>query len=138
MSARRDPDPLGAAPARTQTKARTLLLTERGQPQQRTDQQIAGALSCSEGTVVTTRERFATEGLQAALYDKPRPGAKPKITGQVRAKLVTLACSEVPGGHARWTRQRLADQLVALGLLEPVSPPAVYERLKTTDSNLGR
>ena len=115
----------GAAPARTQTKARILLLTERSQGQQRTDQQIADALLCSKGTILTTRERFATEGLEAALYDKPRPGATPKITGEVEAKLVTLACSDVPDGHARWTLQLLADQLVTLGLLESISPVAV-------------
>lgn len=128
----------GAAPARTQTKARILLLTDRSQGQQRTDQEVADALLCSKGTIVTMRKRFAAEGLDAALYDKPRPGAKPKITGEVEAKLVTLVCSDPPDGHARWTLQLLANQLVTLGLLESISQVAVHQRLKKTNLNLGR
>ena len=64
----------GAAPARTQTKARILLLSDRSQGQRRTDDEIAQALLCSKGTIGSTRKRFVAGGFEAALYDRcPSP-----------------------------------------------------------------
>ncbi len=76
--------------------------------------------------------------MQAALYEKPRPGQTPKITGEVEAQLVLLACSEPPAGQAKWTMQMLADKLVELRLVESISDSAVCERLKKTRSSRGR
>ena len=75
--------------------------------------------------------------MEAALFDKPRPGATPKITGDIEAQLVTLACSDPPQGHARWTLRLLADKMVALGYIESISNVAVYQRLKKTNLSRG-
>lgn len=128
----------GSAPARTQTKARILLLTDRDGLSCCTDTVISQSLLCSRGTVMTTRNRCLDEGLHAALYDRPRPGAKPKITGEVEAQLVMLACSAPPPGRSRWTLQLLADRLVSLGLVESISDVGVYKRLKKTGLSLGK
>ena len=128
----------GDAPARTQTRARVLLHADRSQGQVNKDEAVAAACLCSKGTVGNVRRRFAAEGLDAALTDRPLPGAKPKITGEVEAHLVTLACSDPPDGEARWTLRLLADRLVALGLLDSITPAAVHGRLKKTNSSLGR
>jgi hypothetical protein len=56
------------------------------------------AAMISQGTVSNTKKRYFAGGLQAALYDKPRPGAKPKIDGEVEAHLIALVCSEPPEG----------------------------------------
>ena len=127
----------GNAPARTQTRARILLLTDRSQGQERTDGEVAAALLCSQGTVRNVRLRFHQGGLPAALYDKPRPGQRPKFTGDVQAKLTMLACSEPPVGHARWTLRLLADQMIELGYVEYISHVTVGELLKKTNSSLG-
>ena len=50
---------------------------------------------------------------------------------------MTLACSEPPQGHARWTLQLLADKLVELNLVESISDVAVYKRLKKTNLSRG-
>lgn len=68
-----------------------------------------------------------------ALNDKGRPGAKPKLTGEVEAKLTMLACSEPPQGHARWTLRLLADQMVALGYIDEVSHVTVRDWLKKNE-----
>ena len=127
----------GSAPARTQTRARILLLTDRSQGQTRTDQAVADALGCSRTTVVITRRLYVREGPAAALYDKVRPGAAPKITGEIEAKVTALACSDPPDGHARWTLRLLADRVVELGYVESISHVAVGERLKKTISSPG-
>jgi hypothetical protein len=76
------------------------------------------------------RRRFLSGGLQAALYDKGRPGAPPKFTGEVEARLTMLACSEPPEGAARWTLRLLADKMVELGYVESISHVTVGELLK--------
>ncbi len=128
----------GNAPARVQTRARILLLSDQGRGQSHTEQQIADALLCSPGTVGNVRRRFAKEGLQASLYEKPRPGQAPKIIGDIEAQLTLLACSDAPEGHAHWTVRLLADKLVEMGCLEAISHVAVHQRLKKTRSSLGR
>ncbi len=128
----------GHASARTQTRARILLLTDRSQAQRMTDAAIAAALLCNKNTVGNVRRRFLQQGLEASLYDKPRPGAQPKLTGEVEAQLTVLACSTPPDGHARWTLRLLADKLVELGWVDSISDVAVMHRLKKTNSNHGR
>jgi transposase len=127
----------GSTPARTHTRARILLLSNRSQGQKRSDADVASSLLCSIGTVRNVRRRFLSEGLQAALYDKPRPGQKPKVTGDVEARLTMLACSQPPKGHARWTLRLLADRMVELGYIESVSHVTVGEVLKKTHSSPG-
>lgn len=127
----------GNTPARTNTRARILLLSDRSQGQKRTDQEVADAVLCSKGTVRNVRQRFLQGGLPAALYDKGWPGAPPKFTGEVQAKLTMLACSEPPEGTARWTLRLLADKMVELGYVDSISHVTVGEILKKTRSSPG-
>jgi hypothetical protein len=128
----------GNAPARVQTRARILLHTDRSQADERPDREVAQAVRVSPATVVRTRKAFLDEGLEAALYDKPRPGAVAKITGAIEAQLVVLACSDPPTGRDRWTLRLLADQMVALGYIDSISNQAIGQRLKKTNLNHGR
>jgi len=128
----------GNAPARVQTRARILLLADRSQGQQRSNKAVAEASLTHAVTVGRICRTFAEAGLDAALYDKPRPGAVPKITGDVEAKLITLACSDPPEGRGRWTLRLLADTMVELGYIASISNVAVYQRLKKTNLNPGR
>lgn len=128
----------GFGSARTLSRARILLLTDRSQGQQWTDQQVADAVRVSKATIGHIRRRFRDEGLQAALTEKPRPGQPPKITGEVEAQLIVLACSDPPEGQARWTLRLLADRLVEMECVSSLSHVAVAKALKKTNSNPGR
>ena len=127
----------GDAPARTNTRARILLLSDRRQGQKRTDQEVADAALCSKSTVINVRRRFLSDGLHAALYDKGWPGAPPKFTGEVEARLTMLACSDPPEGAARWTLRLLADKMVELGYVDSISHVTVRELLKKRGSSPG-
>jgi hypothetical protein len=127
----------GESPARVQRRARILLLSDRNQEQTLGTGQTAQAVMCSSGTVCNVKRRYLSGGLPEALYDKPRPGARPKITGEVEAHLIALTCSDPPAGQARWTLRLLADQLVELELVESISHVAVGEVLKKTNSSPG-
>jgi len=128
----------GNAPARVQNRARILLLADRGVGQGRTHRQIIDALGVCGVTVSAICRRFVLEGMEAALYEKPRPGQTPKITGEVEAHLVLLACSDPPQGQARWTMQMLADKLIELQLVDFISDSAVCDRLKKTRLSRGK
>ena len=123
----------GRAPARTYTRARILLLLDRNQADPCTDDAVAKALRCHRNTVGNVRRRFIARGLEPALYHKPLPPRAPKkLTGEVEAHLIALACSAPPEGQQRWTLRLLADRLVELGLVEHISHVAVGARLKKT------
>jgi putative transposase len=121
----------GSTPARTQTRARLLDLLHRGQH----PDAIAETLQVTIVTVYNLKRRYLGEGLEAALYDKPRSGRPVEIDGKTRAKITALACSDAPVGHARWSLRLLADKAVELGFVEAISHNAVKEILKKTISS---
>lgn len=127
----------GECSARTQTRARILLLCDESQQAPKATQEIASALLCSLPTITAIRRKYVEGGLPNALYDQPRPGQKPKITGEIEAQLTMLACSAPPEGKARWTLQMLADKLVELKLVDSLSDVAVMKRLKKMNLSLG-
>lgn len=128
----------GVNSARVIGRARTLLLLDRSQGKQRTIAEVVDAAMVSQGTVSNTKQRYFDGGLERALYERPRPGARPKIDGEVEARLITLACTAPPDGHAHWTLRLLADKLVELELVESISHVAVGNALKKTKSSRGR
>jgi transposase len=123
----------GVRSARELTRARILLHSDQGQGVG----QVTEAVMCSRGTVINVKKRYLEGGLEAALSDKPRPGARPKITGEVEAHLIALTCSEPPEGYGHWTLRLLADRLVELELVDSISHTAVGKVLKKTNSSPG-
>lgn len=123
----------GEAKARTITRARVLLLADRGLR----DREIATAVGVHERTVIRLRRRFVEDGLADTLVERPRPGAAPKLTGTQQAHLVALACSDPPSGQTKWTMQVLAERLVELAVVDSISAETVRRTLKKTISSPG-
>jgi len=67
------------------------------------------------------------------LEDQPRPGRPIQITGDQRAKVTALACSEPPEGYARCNLRLLAGKAVELGYCEQISHTEVANILKKTN-----
>ena len=100
------------------------------------DAQIAEALETSPSTVLRTRRQLVEEGLEAALSRKTRPRPDARIfDGEKEAKLIALACSEPPEGHARWSLRLLEKRVVELGIVEAASDTTIQRVLKKTGSN---
>jgi hypothetical protein len=127
----------GTEKARVITRARLLLLSDRALGVTRSNLEIMDALQISCTLVLQTRKRYLDAGLDAALYERPRPGRAPKITGDIEAHITTLACSEPPDGRAHWTLRLLTDRIVELGLVEKISHVAIHKRLKKMNLSLG-
>ena len=116
----------GKSSARSQTRARILLLADEGLE----DDEIRETLKVSKSTICRIRKRYCEWGLSFALSEKPRSGAPPKIDGRVEAELTLLACSEPPEGRSRWTIRLLADRLVELEVVDSISHMSVQRLLK--------
>lgn len=128
----------GQALARTVTKARVLLLTDYSTGQHMTDEDIAATLQVSMPTIGRVRRRCLADGVDAAVNDRSRSGKPPKITGEIEAQLIVLACSDPPEGHNQWTLRLLADRMVVLGYVDSISHVAISIRLKKMHLNLGK
>ncbi len=102
------------------------------------DREITEAFSVNRSTVEGIRKRFVMEGLDAALERKKRasPPTERILDGANEARLIALACSEPPKGRSRWTLKLLADELVALNIVESISYQTVKRTLKKTNSSL--
>jgi transposase len=88
-------------------------------------------------TVERVRERFVEEGLEAALSERPRPGARRELDSRQEAYLVALASSDPPEGKKHWSMQLLADRLVELEIVEEISDETVRRTLKRGPSSRG-
>ena len=95
-----------------------------------TYERIKSAYGVSNGTVSGVAKRFVFEGLEAALGRKQQENRRRKVTGDVEAHIIAIACSAAPEGRSRWTMKMIADELVRLEIVEAISDTAVCEAKK--------
>ncbi len=106
--------------------------------------QIARDLEVSVDTVRSWRTRWT--GLQGVpledlsvrerLEDIPRPGKPSHITAAQTCQIVALACEQIkerPISH--WTGRDIADEVMARGIVEQISPRHAARLLKKGISN---
>jgi transposase len=106
---------------------------------------VADALGVTSRSIEHLKKRFVEEGLEAALERKPldKPPREVVFDGAFEARLISLACSEAPEGHQRWTVRLLAEKAVELHFAETVSHMTVQRTLKKmnfslTEKNTGK
>jgi transposase len=116
----------GKAQVRQVKRAQILLAAEQGTP----EHVIAKAVRTSEATIYRTKKNFVEQGLEVALHEAQRPGARRKLTGKEEALLIATACSTPPPGQAHWTLDLLADELIQLTEHDSLSRTTVGRRLK--------
>lgn len=100
---------------------------------------IAEKIGVTRQAVNDAKQAFlAAETLSAFLQRKKRetPPVQPKITGEVEAHIIALACSPVPEGYARWSVRLLADKCVDLNYIDSISFKSVQRVLKKHSLNL--
>lgn len=114
-----------------QQRAQALLALHSG----KTFQEVSHSLNRSYGAVRGWAKKYQTEGL-SFLDDKPRSGRPVGLSGEDRAKITAIACSEPPEGYARWSLRLLADKLVELEIVESISFKQVGIILKKMNCSL--
>ena len=110
-----------------------LKLDEIPENQDWTYDKIKEAYHATPHTISQIAKRFVTGGLEAALGRREQVNRHKKIDGRVEAHIIAIACSEAPEGG-----ERIADELVRLGVVDSISDTAVMETLKKTNLSLGK
>ena len=108
-----------------------LNLNENSRVVQKQDE-IAKQLNTTTATIYNVSRQFAEKGLHATIFRKVRetPPVKPKITGDIEAKIIALACSEPPKGRTRWTLRLLEEKVVELQICDAISDNTIGRMLK--------
>ena len=128
----------GQSPAKLILRANILLASDKNNKKHMTVAEIANAFNTTPTTVQNVRTSYANNGLEATINRKKRetPPVPPKVTGDVEAHIIALACGEPPEGYSRWTVRLLADKCVELNYAESISHMTVSRVLKKTNLSL--
>lgn len=99
-----------------------------------TDAKVAEAFGCRTQTVENIRERFVTRGFELTLNGQPllKPPREKLLDGEQEAKLIALRLGSPPPGFSNWSLRLLAEQVVALEIVESISYETVRRTLKKT------
>jgi hypothetical protein len=98
------------------------------------DVKIAEAFDCRVQTVENLRKRLVTEGFEHTLERKQRrePPRACKLDGEAEAKLIAMRLGKPPAGYGHWTLQLLAEEMVALEIVDAISYETIRRTLKKT------
>ena len=128
----------GKRPARTILRANILLASDRRNERYMTVSEISKAYHTTPTTVQTFITSYCEKGIEATINRKKRetPPVPAKVTGEVEAYVIALACGEPPEGYSRWTLRLLADKTVELGYIESISHVTISTILKKMNLSL--
>lgn len=126
---------LGRLSAKSQKARRAKMLLKADQSETGpawTDGRIAEACDARRQTVENVRQRFVTAGFQVALHGQARqkPPIRPMLDGEQEAKLIAMRTGEPPSGYGKWSLRLLAEQMVALDVVDSISRETVRRCLK--------
>lgn len=93
---------------------------------------IAEAFNCRVQTIEQLRKRLATEGFELALDGKKRQEAPTpcQFDGKAEAPRIAMRLGKPPAEYGHWTLPLLADDMVALEVVEAISHETVRKMLK--------
>jgi hypothetical protein len=130
----------GKHSVRLVNRARIILESDEADGRQPpTQAAIAEKTGVTRQTVNNAKRAFLAAGdITAFLQRKKRetPPVQPKITGEIEARIIALACSPVPEGCAKWGVRLLADKCVELGYIDSISFKSVQRVLKKHNLSL--
>lgn len=124
----------GTHPARMITRARVLLALDESLDDAPDRRVVAERLGTSESTVYLVAKQFATQGgrVEDVIGRKKRatPPVEPKVTGDVEARLIALACGPPPEGRQRWTLRLLEKHVIVTDGIPPMDHSTIGRVLK--------
>jgi transposase len=77
--------------------------------------------------------RYEEEGLESALYEKPRPGQQRRLDAGQSQRIIALVCGPPPAGQARWSVRLIAQEAVKRKLVAEVGRETIRILLRTHD-----
>jgi putative transposase len=73
---------------------------------------VAEGLPITAKAVRQIAYRYKKGGLDRALFDRQRPGAKALLDDSEKQRIVAMVCGTPPKGRARWTVRLIAEEAV--------------------------
>ena len=116
----------GKKSARTLKRANILILLD----QQETGDSIAEKLNVNRDTVYNVKRKYLKEGLDAALFEKPRPGQPIKYDLKKKTEIIAKACTTPPEGRQRWTVRLLAEEMSKQNCFKTINRESIRLTLK--------
>jgi transposase len=110
---------------------RALILRQLDQGQ--TAGQVASQVGVASKTVRAIARRYEEEGLESALYEKPRPGQRRRLDVSQSQRIIALVCGPPPAGQARWTVRLIVEEAVKRKLVAKVGRETIRILLRTHD-----
>jgi transposase len=74
--------------------------------------QVAASVGVAAKTARAIARRYEEEGLESALYERPRPGKQPALNVGQSQRIIAMVCSPPPQGIARWSVRLIATEAV--------------------------
>jgi transposase len=100
---------------------------------------IADKIGVSRQAVNDAKKAFfASDSISEFLKRKKRktPPVDPKVTGELEARIIAMACNKVPEGCAKWTLRLIAEKCVELNYVDSLSHMSVSRLLKKHNLSL--
>jgi transposase len=74
--------------------------------------QVAANVGVARKTVRAVARRYEEEGMESALYEKPRPGKQRTLDTRQSQRIIAMVCGPPPQGTARWSVRLIAEEAV--------------------------
>lgn len=95
--------------------------------------QVARYVGVSRKTVRAVSRRCREEGLESALYEKPRPGKQRALDVKQSQRVIAMVCGSPPEGRARWSVRLIAEEAVKRKLVPKVGRETIRVLLESHD-----
>ncbi len=119
----------GQASGRVLRRALILRQLDQGQ----TAAQSAANVGAGKTTVRAIARRYEEQGLNSALYEKPRPGKQRALDMTQSQRIVAMVCGPPPEGQARWSVRLIAQQAARRKLAPAVGRETIRILLQSHD-----
>lgn len=74
--------------------------------------QVAQTLGMTAMSARNIAWNYDSDGLEAALYDRPRPGQPRRMEPKEISQIVAMVCASPPEGYAQWSVRLIAEEAV--------------------------
>jgi len=124
--------------AKEKLHAKILLKSDENQEEFLTPIKVAALFKISKQTVASVKKKYFVGGIENAVFRKKRetPPVPSKITGDIEAKIIQIACSAAPVGHNKWALRLIADKVVELQYVDSISHQTIKRLLKKRNLSL--
>jgi transposase len=95
--------------------------------------QAAKSVPLTAKAIREIAHRYNSNGLEAALYERPRPGAKQVLDTSQKQRIIAMVCAKPPEGRARWTVRLIAKEAVKRKLVPRVGRETIRVLLESHD-----